>query len=106
MILVTGATGNVGGDVLRGLFERGLFELGVPVRAAVTDVARARTSLPTNADLIRFDFTDSSTFGPALEGVRRVFLMRPPIFGRDFKDLFTPQPLPKHEASASDSRNP
>jgi uncharacterized protein YbjT (DUF2867 family) len=76
MILVTGATGNVGGDVLRGLLE-----LGGPVRAAVTDVARARTTLPENAELVRFDFTDPSTFGPALEGVTRVFLMRPPTMG-------------------------
>jgi uncharacterized protein YbjT (DUF2867 family) len=76
MILVTGATGNVGSDVLRGLLE-----LGVPVRAAVTDVARARTILPENADLVRFDFTDPSSFGPALEGVNRVFLMRPPVMG-------------------------
>jgi uncharacterized protein YbjT (DUF2867 family) len=76
MILVTGATGNVGGDVLRGLLE-----LGVLVRAAVTDPIRAQKTLPENAELIRFDFTDSSTFGPALEGVTRVFLMRPPVMG-------------------------
>ena len=76
MILVTGATGNVGGEVLRGLLE-----LGLPVRAAVTDPTRARETLPTNADIVRFDFTDSSTFGLALEGVTRVFLMRPPVMG-------------------------
>jgi uncharacterized protein YbjT (DUF2867 family) len=76
MILVTGATGNVGGDVLHGLLE-----LGVPVRAAVTDLVRARTTLPENAELVRFNFTDPSTFGTALEGVSRVFLMRPPTMG-------------------------
>jgi uncharacterized protein YbjT (DUF2867 family) len=76
MILVTGATGNVGSDVLRGLLE-----LGVPVRAAVTDVARAKRILPENAETVRFDFNDPSTFGPALEGVTRVFLMRPPTMG-------------------------
>ena len=76
MILVTGATGNVGGDVLRGLLG-----LNVPVRAAVTAPSRAGQILPDHAELIRFDFTDQSTFGPALEGVRRVFLMRPPVMG-------------------------
>jgi uncharacterized protein YbjT (DUF2867 family) len=76
MILVTGATGNVGGEVLRGLLE-----LGLPVRAAVTDPTRTRKTLPANADVVRFDFTDPSTFGLALQGVRRVFLMRPPIMG-------------------------
>jgi uncharacterized protein YbjT (DUF2867 family) len=81
MILVTGATGNVGGDVLRGLLEIGPSATGQPVRAAVTDPTRARRTLPEHAELIRFDFTDPSTFGPALEGVTRVFLMRPPIMG-------------------------
>ena len=81
MILVTGATGNVGGDVLRGLLELGPSALGQPVRAAVTDPTRARMTLPEHAELIRFDFTDPSTFGPALEGVTRVFLMRPPVMG-------------------------
>jgi uncharacterized protein YbjT (DUF2867 family) len=76
MILVTGATGNVGGDVLRGLLG-----LGLPVRAAVTDPTRTRKTLLANADVVRFDFTDPSTFGPALEGINRVFLMRPPIMG-------------------------
>ena len=76
MILVTGATGNVGGDVLRGLLE-----LGVPVRAAVTDPIRAGSTLSAGASLVRFDFNDPTTFGPALEGVRRVFLMRPPMMG-------------------------
>lgn len=74
MILVTGATGNVGADVLRGLIE-----LEVPVRAAVTDLSRARARLPEGADVQRFDFNDPSTFAAALEGVSRVFLMRPPI---------------------------
>jgi uncharacterized protein YbjT (DUF2867 family) len=76
MILVTGATGNVGGDVLRGLLE-----LGEPLRAAVTDPSRATLKLPQSTNLVRFDFSDPSTFGPALEGVSRVFLMRPPMMG-------------------------
>ncbi len=74
MILVTGATGNVGADVLRGLLE-----LQVPVRAAVTDLNRARARLPEGVNLERFDFNDPSTFAAALKGVTRVFLMRPPI---------------------------
>ncbi len=73
MILVTGATGNVGRDVLRGLLQ-----LGVPVRAAATDPNRARNSLPEGCNLVQFDFNDSSTFAAALDGVKRVFLMRPP----------------------------
>jgi uncharacterized protein YbjT (DUF2867 family) len=76
MILVTGATGNVGSDVLRGLLE-----LQAPVRAAVTNPDRARTALPEGSEVVRFDFNDPSTFAPALEGIKRVFLMRPPTMG-------------------------
>jgi uncharacterized protein YbjT (DUF2867 family) len=73
MILVTGATGNVGADVLRGLLQ-----IGVPARAAVTDPERSRTKLPGGGEVVRFDFEDISTFDAALDGVTRVFLMRPP----------------------------
>jgi uncharacterized protein YbjT (DUF2867 family) len=73
MILVTGATGNVGQDVLRGLLR-----LKVPVRAAATDPNRARISLPEGSNVVQFDFNDPNTFTSALKGVKRVFLMRPP----------------------------
>ena len=76
MILVTGATGNVGSDVLRGLLE-----LSLPARAAVTNPERAAKALPTGSELTRFDFSDPSTFAAALEDVNRVFLMRPPAMG-------------------------
>ena len=76
MILVTGASGNVGGDVLGGLLK-----LGIPTRAAVTDPARAATTLPADANMTRFDFNDTACFPAALEGVTRVFLMRPPAIG-------------------------
>jgi uncharacterized protein YbjT (DUF2867 family) len=73
MILVTGATGNVGQDILRGLLG-----LKVPVRAAVTDPTRVRAILPENCDVVQFDFNDPSTFTAALNGIKRIFLMRPP----------------------------
>ena len=76
MILVTGATGTVGGDVLRGLLE-----LGLPARAAVTNPERAAKALPAGSELTQFDFSDPSTFATALEDVTRVFLMRPPAMG-------------------------
>ncbi len=64
-ILVTGASGNVG----RPLVER-LRVGGDDVVAAVTDSASAGS--------VHFDFTDSSTWAGALDGVDRVFLLRPP----------------------------
>jgi uncharacterized protein YbjT (DUF2867 family) len=76
MILVTGATGNVGSVVLNGLLK-----LGIPTRAAVTNPARVAAKLPANAAIAQFDFNDISCFPAALEGVKRVFLMRPPDMG-------------------------
>lgn len=72
IVLVTGATGNVGSEVVRGLVAR-----EDRVRAAT----RSTRGLPFAAhgiDTCAFDFTDPATFGPALAGVDRVFLVRPP----------------------------
>lgn len=68
-ILVTGASGNAGAALARALAAA-----GHSVRAA----ARRPDGLPAGVAFARFDFTDPSTFGPALAGVRRVFLLRPP----------------------------
>ena len=62
-ILVTGATGRVGGALFRALGPR--------ARPAARDPLDL-------ADAVRFDFADASTHGPALDGVTAVFLMRPP----------------------------
>lgn len=73
-LLVVGASGNVGRHVARFLVEAGQV-----VRAAGRDPARlAEVSELEGAEPVRFDFADAATWGPALEGVDRVFLMRPP----------------------------
>ncbi|MEU6308063.1 NAD(P)H-binding protein [Streptomyces chartreusis] len=64
MILVTGATGNVGGEVVRALV-RG----GAPVRALV----REPTDLPVEQAV--GDLDRPSSFADALDGVRGVFLL-------------------------------
>lgn len=69
-VLVTGATGNVGADVVTQLVAR-----GVPVKAAVRS---AGASTIRGVESVVFDFDDPATFGAALMGVDRVFLMRPP----------------------------
>jgi uncharacterized protein YbjT (DUF2867 family) len=63
-ILVTGASGNVGAPLVSLLRA-----------AALPVIATATRPQP---DARRLDFEDPSTFAPALEGVGRVFLMRPP----------------------------
>ncbi len=74
-VLVTGATGNVGRAVCRELLSH-----GCPVRAGVTDVTAAH--LPDGAQAVRLDFTDATTFSPALQGYRALFLLRPPAIAR------------------------
>jgi uncharacterized protein YbjT (DUF2867 family) len=68
MILVTGATGNVGGEVVRELAAR-----GAPVRALVRDGARG--TLPEGVEPVSGDLDRPDTLAPALEGVRAVFLL-------------------------------
>lgn len=82
-ILVMGATGNVGAAVVRLLAEG-----GYAVRAAVRNVAAVRTAVP-NVEYVPFDFEDSQTYAPALRGVRRLFLMRPPALS-DTKRYINP----------------
>lgn len=72
-ILVTGATGNVGGP-LAGL----LYDGGHPLRAAVSSPASvARLPRPEMPWAV-LDFENPQTWPAALAGVDRLFLMRPP----------------------------
>lgn len=79
-ILVTGATGNVGGALIDYLTDppHGTENGGVVARAAVWDPNDIPEDFPAQVEIVRFDFADSQTYGPALEGVNRIFLMRPP----------------------------
>ncbi len=72
-ILVTGATGNVGKEVLRFLLAR-----NASVIAAVRNPAQERSAMDACVRLAEFDFMRPETFATALHGVKRVFLVRPP----------------------------
>src|SRR3954471_2244940 len=69
MILVTGATGNVGAELVRTLAAA-----GEPVRALVRDPSRA-TSLPDGVEAVAGDLNRPETLEPAIEGVRGVHLL-------------------------------
>lgn len=73
MILVTGATGNVGRNLVRELLDA-----GAPVRALTRDPRRA--GLPDGVDVARGDLTDAESLASALRGVERAFLF--PVHGR------------------------
>ena len=67
-ILVIGATGNVGSHLVKLLLEK-----GEHVKAA-TRKPEAYPAQP-NVEVTAFEFDDSETYAPALEGVDRVFLL-------------------------------
>jgi uncharacterized protein YbjT (DUF2867 family) len=72
MILVTGATGNVGLELTKRFFDRGL-----PVRALVRDRSRARAIALPGIELVEADFARPETFARALDGVDQLFLLMP-----------------------------
>lgn len=69
MILVTGATGNVGSALVAELVAK-----GDPVRAFVRDARRAAEQLGDDVELSVGDFEDPASVARALEGVEAVFL--------------------------------
>jgi len=70
-VLVTGAAGNVGREVVSHLLAK-----GASVKAAVFSAKQG--VLPGGVGRVRFDFADPSTYPDALDGVDRLFLLRPP----------------------------
>lgn len=89
-VLVTGATGNVGSALLRLLSER-----GTPAVAALTGrhfdadgKFRDRGAVNLHGAQPRhFAFEEPETWDPALHGVDRIFLLRPPHISRVRRDM-------------------
>ena len=71
-ILITGATGNVGGTAARVLAVR-----GEQVRAAVRDPKRAAAALPHGIEIVPFDYSRPETFAAAFAGVQHALLVAP-----------------------------
>ena len=91
---VIGATGFVGGAVARALRDAGEEVALLVPHAPVPDSAKPATAkhVPRDAffdqnfrrfdqNFRRLDFRDARTFEPAMRGLKRLFLMRPPAIG-------------------------
>ncbi len=74
-ILVTGATGLVGGEVVRSLIRE-----GATVRAGVRNPEKKEAAAlrELGAEVVALDFARPETFAPALHGVTKVFYLTVP----------------------------
>jgi uncharacterized protein YbjT (DUF2867 family) len=72
MILITGATGTIGQQVVAELQAR-----GVPFRVAHRDPARVREVLGPGVESVPFDFEDETTHLPAMQSADKLYLLTP-----------------------------
>lgn len=72
-ILVLGALGNVGAEVVKALQSS-----GKPVRAADLFPEKITQRFGDAVEAVPFDFGKAETFGPAFQGIERAFILRPP----------------------------
>lgn len=87
-ILITGATGNIGTEVIHYLCE---LNTEFEVIAAVRNVERARRKFSDKPKLgfRQFDFEDTQTFASAFKGIEILFLLRPPHISQ-VEEYFVP----------------
>ncbi|MGV9410008.1 NAD(P)H-binding protein [Nocardia sp. NPDC003693] len=78
MIVITGATGTIGGEIVRQLAAR-----GERVRAVTRDPERA--ALPAGVEVVRGDYTDSASMAAAFAGAEAAFLVG--VLGPEFVEL-------------------
>jgi len=76
-ILITGATGNIGLEVIRFLNQ---IDSSNRIIAGVRNIGKAKNVFKDypKLDYVHFDFEDFDTFDNALTGIDKIFLLRPP----------------------------
>lgn len=82
-IFITGYSGNVGGAVANFLETKGLNYIAGVRTPAKYD------SIVSKAVFRRFDIADKTTYASALEGINKIFLVRPPQL-TDVEGIFKP----------------
>jgi len=87
-ILITGATGNIGMETIRFLYEK---DTTNQVIAGVRDIDKAKKifSKFPQLEFVTFDFEHVDTFENALENIDTIFLLRPPQIS-DIPTYFQP----------------
>jgi uncharacterized protein YbjT (DUF2867 family) len=70
MILVTGATGNIGGALVKMLAAASR-----PVRVLARDPAKAKAAIGDPVEIVKGDLTQPETFASAFDGVEKAFFV-------------------------------
>ncbi|MGW4119979.1 SDR family oxidoreductase [Nocardia sp. NPDC004711] len=78
MIVITGATGTIGSEVVRQLAAR-----GVKVRAVTRNPESAQ--VPDGVEVVRGDYADTASMAPAFSGAEAAFLVG--LLGPDYVEL-------------------
>lgn len=98
-ILITGATGNVGFEVVRFLDKN---EIPNKIIAGVRNIENAKSLFKDfpRIDFVNFDFERPETFDNALKNIETVFLLRPPHIS-DIEKYFRPliQKIKEHKVN-------
>ena len=81
-ILVLGALGNVGAEVVKALLKE-----GVPFRAADLFPEKLRERFGAGVEAVPFDFGNKEKYAGAFQGIRKMFLMRPPQISNIKRDM-------------------
>lgn len=81
-ILVMGALGNVGSEIVKRLQAEGR-----TVRAADIDEEKLKERFGHSVECIRFDFTKPETYAATFQGVQNMFIMRPPHISNIKRDM-------------------
>jgi len=81
-ILVIGALGNVGAEVVKQVLDR-----GGKVRAADRDVKKLKERFGDSVESVHFDFTDPATYTATFKDVKKMFYMRPPQLTNIQRDM-------------------
>lgn len=75
-VLITGATENVGIEVIAALHN---LDFPLEIHAGVRDTTSGNEKLLNfKVNIVKFDFTNSDTFMPAVRNIDILFLLRPP----------------------------